>query len=124
MSKDSTPSAGALVGTAVRQLRKARDWTLEDLSGHTGISVTGLSQIETGAVKRVRTETVKRLASALKVPEDMLDPRRLAHRVEAEAQTLQQRQLVTAVLALDAELAEEGLAVLTELARRKRESPR
>jgi transcriptional regulator with XRE-family HTH domain len=124
MSKEPIPSPGTPVGTVIRQLRKEREWTLEELSQRADISVSGLSQIETGAVKRLREANVKKLASAFGVSEEMLDPKRLANRVQAEAETLAQRQLVGAVLALDSSLAEEALAVLSELARRRKATPR
>lgn len=115
-----SPTRGALVGAAVRQLRRERGWTLEQLSERTDISVSGLSQIETGRVSRVRDENVRRMAEAFNVPPDMLDPRHLAARVEEEAQALTQRQLVDAVLTLPPDLAEDALAILGELAKRKK----
>jgi len=122
--KKRAPTAGAIVGAAVRQLRKDRGWTLEMLSEKTDISVSGLSQLESGKTTRVRRENVVRLASALEVPEAELDPRHCAERVAAEATTLVQRRLVETVLSLPPEDAAEAEQILAELSSRRKRGSR
>jgi len=117
-----TPTAGAIVGAAVRQLRKDRGWTLQVLSEKTDISVSGLSQLESGKITRVRRENLTRLATALEVSESELDPRRCGDRVAAEATTLDHRRLVDAILSLPAADAAEATRLLAELAARQRKT--
>lgn len=121
MKKSSASrSAGAVIGAAVRQLRKDRGWTLEELSEQTDISVPGLSKLETGKTTRVRKENLARLASALNVSEDELDPVKWAARVASEAITLEQRRLVDMVLSLPMENAADAKSALAALAKRHR----
>lgn len=122
--KKGPPTAAAVVGAAVRQLRKDRGWTLETLSELTDISVSGLSQLENGKTTRVRRENLSRLATAFNVAEEELDPGLLARQVAARATTLDQRRLIDAVLSLPAEDAAEAKRVLLELAERRRRGGR
>lgn len=122
--KKRPPTTGAIVGAAVRQLRKDRGWTLEVLSQKTDISISGLSNLESGKTTRVRRENLTRLAAALGVSEAELDPRSCAERVANDATTLDQRRLVDAVLSLQAEDAEEAKRLLVELASRRLKKPK
>lgn len=117
-------TAGAIVGAAVRQLRKDRGWTLQTLSHKTDISVSGLSQLESGKITRVRRDNLSRLAEALGVPESQLDPRRCGDRVAEEATTLTQRQLVDTVLSLPEEDVAEVTRLLLELSSRPKRGTR
>jgi transcriptional regulator with XRE-family HTH domain len=59
-------------GERVRELRKAKGWTQEDLAGHSGLAVVQISRIERG-VREVRLTTILRLLKALEAePNDML----------------------------------------------------
>lgn len=118
--KKRPPATGAIVGAAVRQLRRDRGWTLEMLSEKTDISISGLSQLESGKTTRVRRENIARLAAALEVSESELDPRSCGDRVAEEATTLDHRRLVEAILSLPPEDAAEATRVVAELASRKK----
>lgn len=118
--KKVPPTAAAVVGAAVRQLRRDRGWTLATLSQLTDISVSGLSQLENGKTTRVRRDNLVRLASAFNVSESDLDPALFARHVAETAITLDQRRLVEAVLSLPVEDAAEAKQVLLELSRRRR----
>ncbi|MDJ0631270.1 MAG: XRE family transcriptional regulator [Rhodobacter sp.] len=63
------------LGSEVRQVRKARQMTLRDLSAETGISVSHLSAIERGAVNP-SVEFVHRIAEALNISSDWFFARR------------------------------------------------
>ncbi len=63
------------LGSEVRQVRKARQMTLRDLSAETGISVSHLSAIERGAVNP-SVEFVHRVAEALDISSDWFFARR------------------------------------------------
>jgi transcriptional regulator with XRE-family HTH domain len=56
-------------GSEVRQLRKARQFTLAELAAESGISVSHLSAIERGTVS-ASLDKITRLAEALAVPEE------------------------------------------------------
>jgi len=122
--KSHAATAGEIIGAAVRQLRKDCGWTLQTLSRKTDISVSGLSQLESGKITRVRRENLTRLAQALGVPESELDPRSCGDRVAQEATTLHQRQLVDAILSLPAEDAAEVTRLLAELSARPKRGKR
>lgn len=124
MGKPSGLSAGAIVGAAVRELRRIRGWTLSVLSEKTDISIGTLSRLETGKKSRVLPENVARLAAAFEVSQGVLDPKVCAARVVEEARTLRQRQLLEAVLSLPPHLAEEATEILAELERRARRTKR
>lgn len=56
----------------IRELRKAREWRLEDLADRVGISITFLSDLERG-VRDLGFEWMRRIAKVLKVqPGDLL----------------------------------------------------
>ncbi|MDF2499385.1 MAG: hypothetical protein K0Q77_99 [Anaerosporomusa subterranea] len=57
------------IGSKLRGLREGKNLRIEDLSEITGISVSTLSDIETGETKNPRKATVKLICDALKVPE-------------------------------------------------------
>jgi transcriptional regulator with XRE-family HTH domain len=52
-------------GQAIKRLRKAKDYTLAEVSSKVGISVTYLSQIENGARKPPCPEIIDKIAIAL-----------------------------------------------------------
>jgi transcriptional regulator with XRE-family HTH domain len=59
-------------GERVRQLRKEKGWTQEDLAGRSGLAVVQISRIERG-VREVRLTTILRLLQALEAePNDIL----------------------------------------------------
>ncbi|MFZ4477213.1 MAG: helix-turn-helix domain-containing protein [Saprospiraceae bacterium] len=49
----------------LRELRKNKGWTLNDLSNRCGVAVSTLSSIESGALKSIRDETYQKIADAL-----------------------------------------------------------
>lgn len=55
-------------GERVRQLRKARRWTLKDLSARSGVSVSYLSDIERGRSANHTQATAERLSMAFEEP--------------------------------------------------------
>lgn len=59
----------AAFGAEVRQLRKARQMTLADLAGSSGVSISHLSAIERGTVS-ASLNKISRIAEALAVPEE------------------------------------------------------
>ncbi|MBY6113492.1 XRE family transcriptional regulator [Mameliella alba] len=68
----------ATFGAEVRQLRKARQMTLNDLARNSGVSVSHLSAIERGAVNPTLGK-IRRIADALGVPEDWFFTPRPGH---------------------------------------------
>lgn len=68
---DTTDHVLAAVGPRLRALRTARDLTLAELSGATGISVSTLSRLESGQ-RRPNLELLLPLATAYGVPLDEL----------------------------------------------------
>jgi transcriptional regulator with XRE-family HTH domain len=56
------------IGDRVRELRKARDWTIEDLAHAADVSVKTTSRLENGLVES-RRSTVRKIAKALDVAE-------------------------------------------------------
>jgi ribosome-binding protein aMBF1 (putative translation factor) len=57
----------AKFGERVRELRRARGWTQEDLSAASGLAVVQVSRIERGK-REVRLGTIVRLLRALEAP--------------------------------------------------------
>ena len=55
----------------MKQLRKERGWSQEDLSHHSGLHSTAISKIERGA-RSPQFQTVITLASAFEVPASRL----------------------------------------------------
>lgn len=63
-----------MLGERVRSLRKARDWTLNQLAERVGVSVGMISHIERGA-KDPSLDTIERIAEAFSIsPGLLLDP--------------------------------------------------
>lgn len=89
----------ALAAT-VRELRKDRNLSQEELARRAGLSVTTLSNIENGHRGRVHRGTKAKIANALGVAVTVLDSGELAKDVAAEAITLEQREVIRRVLAL------------------------
>ena len=58
------------IGEAIKELRKNRGLSQQDLAEAAGITQTALSQIETGS--RPGEQTLTNLSKALKVPEVMI----------------------------------------------------
>ena len=58
------------IGRAIKDIRKEKDWSQEELATRANITQAALSQIERG--KRPGNETIKKLAAALNVPESLL----------------------------------------------------
>lgn len=63
----ATESQRGLLASHLRELRLARNWTLEQLADHSGISRASLSRIENGEVSPT-AETLGLLASAFSIP--------------------------------------------------------
>jgi transcriptional regulator with XRE-family HTH domain len=62
------------VGREIRRLREARDWSQAKLAGDTGMGVSGISQIETGA-RNPSAVTLWKIAEALGVEVGDLFPK-------------------------------------------------
>ena len=87
------------LGVAVKELRQRRGWTQAVLADKAGLSVTALSNIESGVTIRVSRPTREALANVLDVQEGELDPAALGEDVAVRAISLAQRRAV--VLALE-----------------------
>lgn len=66
------PSFGGIDGNKVKQLRKGRFWTQEDLSKKSGVNRMTISEIERGLNTHPRWGTIRRLARAFGVPPEKL----------------------------------------------------
>lgn len=75
MQTNTANTTGFSVGSEIRQLRKARELTLKDLSSGAGVSLSHLSAIERGA-SNPSMEVLAQIADTLDVPLDWLFPRR------------------------------------------------
>ncbi|MEU0181839.1 helix-turn-helix transcriptional regulator [Streptomyces sp. NPDC006207] len=64
-----------LNGPAVRAIREAQKLGLRALSDLTGLNRGYLSRLETGKVRQPAEEKVQRIADALQVPPEAIDPR-------------------------------------------------
>ncbi|MEM1079534.1 MAG: XRE family transcriptional regulator [Pseudomonadota bacterium] len=76
-SGDSTPVEPLNLGVRVRELRKARNWTLEQAAGQAGLARSTLSKIENGQMSPTY-EALKKLADGLEisVPQLFTPPRK------------------------------------------------
>ena len=61
-----------MLGDRVRQRRNELDLTQEQLAGAAGLKQFHISRIESGDIKDVKGETLRRLARALRVTSDFL----------------------------------------------------
>ena len=61
-----------MLGDRVRQRRDQLDLTQEQLAAATGLKQFHISRIESGDIKDVKGETLRRLARALRVTSDFL----------------------------------------------------
>jgi len=68
-------SAIPTLGDRVRTIRKRRGLTQIELAGNSGVSASLIRKLEQGAIAEPRSETVRRLAVALKVPTTRLTSR-------------------------------------------------
>lgn len=72
MTRKST--AAPVLPNRIRELRKARDMTLQELGAETGIHFTNLQKLETGGYE-LKGFQMERIAAALRVtPADLLLP--------------------------------------------------
>lgn len=71
------------LGTLIRQRRKARDWSQEDLAHRAGLDRSYVSGIERG-VRNPTIETLHKIASALELTvSELVDGLRLSDRLRA-----------------------------------------
>jgi transcriptional regulator with XRE-family HTH domain len=56
----------------LRRIRRAKDWTQQELSKRAGVNAITISRIERGKADQVYVETLMRLAQALEVSTDYL----------------------------------------------------
>ena len=77
-SGDETPAEPVNLGLRVRDLRKARGWTLEQAAAQAGLARSTLSKIENGQMSPTY-EALKKLAEglAISVPQLFTPPKRL-----------------------------------------------
>ncbi len=66
MSEEARPDDSQGIGTEIREVRKARDLTLKDLSAKVDCSIAYLSRIERGAA-RVSVDLLEQISAALDV---------------------------------------------------------
>lgn len=64
--EDATPAQPVDLGARVRELRKARSWTLEQAAQHAGLARSTLSKIENGQMSPTY-EALKKLADGLEI---------------------------------------------------------
>lgn len=76
-SGDKTPVEALNLGVRVRELRKARNWTLEQAAGQAGLARSTLSKIENGQMSPTY-EALKKLADGLEIsiPQLFTPPRK------------------------------------------------
>lgn len=98
------------LGVAVKELRLRRGWTQAVLAGKAGLSVTALSNIESGVTTRVSRPTREALANVLDVHEGELDPGALADAVAENATSLAQRRAVVLALQTPTDVLEKLFA--------------
>src|SRR4051812_19956678 len=67
-------------GEMLRRYRLGAGFTQEDLARQAGLSLRGLSDLERGARRYPRAETVRRLATALRLPDADRDALMLVRR--------------------------------------------
>jgi transcriptional regulator with XRE-family HTH domain len=121
MQQASVDATAAITfGNLVRQLRRERGWTQEELASRSGLNVTTVSNVERGATRRLFTDTLDRFATAFEVPAEVLDPRRLADAVAEGALSLRRREAIEAVLRLPEEEVSAILDVLQKRTERER----
>ncbi|MFP3990692.1 helix-turn-helix transcriptional regulator [Streptomyces sp. E11-3] len=63
-------------GPAVRAIREAQNLGLRSLAASTGLDRGYLSRLERGLVSKPSPDKVERIAAALRVPPDVIDPRK------------------------------------------------
>jgi len=118
MRKDQdTTTPAAKIGAVVRALRRERGWRLKDLSEKTDLSISSLSQLESGKTRWIHADSLSRIALAFQVKESVIDPSRCAERIKAES-TFEQRRIVDTVLSLPPDAAAEA-AEIVELIRKR-----
>lgn len=108
---------------AVRELRKQRGMTQEDLARRAKVGVTTLSNLENGHRVRIYQSTKQRIADALGVPLADLDSSALAEEIATRALTPAQRQAIRDILAAPPEMVaivRETLAKVAEERRRRK----
>lgn len=60
------------LGKRIKELRKANNMTIKELSNEAGVGQSTISEIETGIAKNPKSETLSKLAGALNVTVDSL----------------------------------------------------
>ena len=55
-------------GKRLRQLRKAKSWTQEDLAGYAEVAYKHIQRLEGKTPSPVKIDTIEKLAKAFKVP--------------------------------------------------------
>jgi transcriptional regulator with XRE-family HTH domain len=67
------------LASIVKRARKARGWSAEALSQHTGVSYRTISRIESGKTQEPKDATITALAKALGLEPELLAPAELAY---------------------------------------------
>jgi transcriptional regulator with XRE-family HTH domain len=70
----SSVNDSTAIGIRVRDIRKRRGLSQEELAGSSGVSVSLIRKVEQGEYGGIRLETVRKIADALRVPTTMLMP--------------------------------------------------
>jgi transcriptional regulator with XRE-family HTH domain len=94
------------VGKAIRELRKNGQWSQEELAKKAMITQAALSQIENG--KRPGIETLKKISSALEVPESLIYVMGLEKEDVPEEKALLYEKLFPVILDLVKQIATKG----------------
>ena len=53
------------IGAAIKRLRESKGLTQEELAKTSGVSLSSITKIESGAIKSLSREAIKKLSSAL-----------------------------------------------------------
>lgn len=112
------------IGEIVRELRLARGWTQERLAIKADVSLRSLSDLERNVTTRAYVDTLQKIASALNVPVERLDPARidsskLAARVEKKAKSMSRREAVMILLDLPESEMKSALHAIRRIADRR-----
>jgi transcriptional regulator with XRE-family HTH domain len=109
----------ASAGEMIRELRLARGWTQRQLARKAAVTERTISNLEREANPNPYGATMAKVASALGIQPERLDPRRLGESVAEGATTFAKRDAITLLLELSEEDAEKVLDLIARLHRRR-----
>lgn len=108
-------------GERIHELRIARGWSQEMLAAKTGLTVRTISNLERCVAEpdRIHPETYERLARALGVAVEELDPRRRRQWLSDAAVTPEQMRVIEKILSLPSDRLEAAWRALVRLEEKK-----